>query len=113
MRKHIKSSWNSDRVAGSMLNKEHKARAVKPAPVVKIYKTSELFTRLYGREAYEAWVAREAEINELMHDRSRHSFGDIIAMREANYRQMKVAGKHRTKRTAKAPVMMQGLAKAA
>ena len=33
--------------------------------MTKTYKTSKLYTSLYGRAAYEAWKAREAEIDAL------------------------------------------------
>ena len=56
---------------------------------IKIEKASTCFTRLYGRAAYEAWKAREAEIDELMRRRV-CSHREIIALREANFRQMKL-----------------------
>ena len=56
---------------------------------VKTEKTSTCFTRLYGRAAYEAWKAREAEIDKLMRQRV-YSRREIIALREANFRQMKL-----------------------
>ena len=58
--------------------------------VIRTYKTSELYTKLYGREAYEAWKAREAEIDALM--RQGVSRRDVVAMREDNFRRMKAAG---------------------
>ena len=56
---------------------------------IKIEKASTCFTRLYGRAAYEAWKAREAEIDELMRRRV-CSRREIIELREANFRQMKL-----------------------
>ncbi len=56
---------------------------------LKIEKASTCFTRLYGRAAYEAWKAREAEIDELMRRRV-CSRREIIELREANFRQMKL-----------------------
>lgn len=97
MHKHIGSSWNSDRVAGSILNKERKERTAKPASTLKTYKTSDLYTELYGREAYEAWKDREEEISELMRDRTHYSVADIVFLREQNFRQMKAAGERRDK----------------
>jgi len=91
----LRSSWNPDRVAGSVLNREHKERVARPVSTIKTYKTGELFTRLYGRVAYESWVAREAEIDKLMKERRRYSISDIIYLREQNYRQMKSAGAKR------------------
>ena len=56
---------------------------------IKIEKASTCFTRLYGRAAYEAWKAREAEIDKLMRQRV-YSRREIIALREANVHQMKL-----------------------
>ena len=56
---------------------------------IKTEKASTCFTRLYGRAAYEAWKAREAEIDELMRRRV-CSRREIISLREANFRQMKL-----------------------
>ena len=56
---------------------------------IKTEKASTCFTRLYGRAAYEAWKAREAEIDELMRQRV-YSRREIIELREANFRQMKL-----------------------
>ena len=58
--------------------------------VIRTYKTCELYTKLYGRAAYEAWRAREAEIDALM--RRGVSRRDVVAMREDNFRKMKAAG---------------------
>ena len=58
--------------------------------VIRTYKTRELYTKLYGRAAYEAWRAREAEIDALM--RQGVSRRDVVAMREDNFRRMKAAG---------------------
>ena len=58
-------------------------------PSIKIEKASTCFTRLYGRAAYEAWKARETEIDKLMRQRV-YSRREIIALREANFRQMKL-----------------------
>lgn len=58
--------------------------------VIRTYKTSELYTKLYGRAAYEAWRAREVEINALM--RQGVSRRNVVAMREDNFRKMKAAG---------------------
>ena len=56
---------------------------------VKTEKASTCFTRLYGRAAYEAWKSREAEIDKLMRQRV-YSRREIIELREANFRQMKL-----------------------
>ena len=58
-------------------------------PSIKTEKASTCFTRLYGRAAYEAWKAREAEIDKLMRQRV-YSRREIIELREANFRQMKL-----------------------
>ena len=58
-------------------------------PSIKTEKASTIFTRLYGRAAYEAWKAREAEIDKLMRQRV-YSRREIIELREANFRQMKL-----------------------
>lgn len=58
--------------------------------VIRTYKASELYTKLYGRVAYEAWQSREAEIDALM--RQGVSRMDVVAMREDNFRRMKAAG---------------------
>ena len=57
---------------------------------IRTYKTSELYTKLYGRAAYEAWQMREAEIDALM--RRGVCRRDVVAMREDNFRRMKAAG---------------------
>ena len=61
---------------------------MKAAMKSKTEKASACFTRLYGRAAYEAWKAREAEIDELMRQ---HACGtkELAALREDNYRRMK------------------------
>ncbi len=56
---------------------------------LKIEKASTCFTRLYGRAAYEAWKAREAEIDKLMRQHV-YSRREIIELRESNFRQMKL-----------------------
>ena len=56
---------------------------------LKTEKASTCFTRLYGRAAYEAWKAREAEIDKLMRQRI-YSRREIIELRESNFRQMKL-----------------------
>ena len=55
----------------------------------KIGKASVVFTRLYGRAAYEAWKAREAEIDGLAKS-GQHSASSICHLREDNYRRMKL-----------------------
>ena len=60
--------------------------------VIRTYKTSELYTKLYGRAAYEAWQTREAEIDALM--RQGVCRRDVVTMREDNFRRMKAAGEN-------------------
>ncbi len=55
---------------------------------IKIEKASKCFTRLYGRAAYEAWKAREAEIDGLAKS-GQYSVSSICHLREDNYRHMK------------------------
>ena len=56
---------------------------------VKTEKASTCFVRLYGRAAYEAWKAREAEIDGLAKS-GQHSVSSICRLREDNYRRMKL-----------------------
>ena len=53
----------------------------------KVGKASVVFTRLYGRTAYEAWKAREAEIDGLAKS-GQHSVSSICRLREDNYRRI-------------------------
>ena len=55
----------------------------------KVGKASDVFTRLYGRAAYEAWKAREAEIDGLAKS-GHYSVASICRLREDNYRRMKL-----------------------
>ena len=66
-----------DRIGG-MINK-----------IKKVGKSSVVFTRLYGRAAYEAWKAREAEIDGLAKS-GQYSVSSICHLREDNYRRMKL-----------------------
>ena len=63
---------------GSMKNK-----------IKKVGKSSVVFTRLYGRAAYEAWKARKAEIDGLARS-GQYSVLSICHLREDNYRRMKL-----------------------
>ena len=56
---------------------------------IKIEKASKCFTRLYGHAAYEAWKAREAEIDGLAKS-GQYSISSICHLREDNYRCMKL-----------------------
>ena len=56
---------------------------------IKTQKTYNLFPRLYGRAAYEAWKAREAEIDGLAKS-GQYSVSSICHLREDNYRHMKL-----------------------
>ena len=53
-----------------------------------------LYTREYGKDAYQAWLRREAEITDLS-KRKRYSAREICRMREDSFRQMKAEGAHR------------------
>ena len=68
---------------------EYKNRKVIMKSTVKIEKASTCFTRLYGRAAYEAWKVREAEIDDLAR-RNVCRTAEIAALREANFRLMKL-----------------------
>ena len=59
--------------------------------MTKTYKTKMLYTSLYGREAYEVWKAREAEIDSLRLSGT-CSKASIVKMYEDNLRQLKAAG---------------------
>lgn len=59
--------------------------------MTKTYKTKMLYTSLYGREAYEGWKAREAEIDSLRLSGT-CSKASIVKMYEDNLRQLKAAG---------------------
>ena len=56
---------------------------------IKTQKTYNLFPRRYGRAAYEAWKAREAEIDGLAKS-GQYSVSSICRLREDNYRCMKL-----------------------
>lgn len=60
---------------------------------VRTYKTSKLYTSLYGRAAYEVWKAREAEIDALRVS-GKYSKKDVANMYEGNLRQLKSAGEN-------------------
>ena len=59
--------------------------------MTKTYKTKMLYTSLYGRAAYEAWKAREAEIDSLRQSGT-CSKASIVKLYEDNLRQLKTAG---------------------
>ena len=63
----------------------------KEKKMMKTYKTSKLYTSLYGRAAYEAWKAREAEIDALRMS-GKYTKKEIAKMYEDNLRQLKAAG---------------------
>lgn len=58
---------------------------------VRVYKTSKLYTSLYGRAAYEAWKIREAKIDVLRMS-GKYNKKEIAKMYEDNLRQLKSAG---------------------
>ena len=58
---------------------------------IETAKAADLFSREYGKDAYQAWRRREAEISELAR-RGRYSRREIIRMREDSFRQMKAEG---------------------
>ena len=62
-----------------------KGKEMKMKNSVRVYKTSKLYTSLYGRAAYEAWNARETEIDALRM-RGKYSKKEIAKMYEDNLR---------------------------
>ena len=58
--------------------------------MTKTYKTSKLYTSLYGRAAYEAWKSRETEIDALRVS-GKYGKKEIAKMYEDNLRQLKSA----------------------
>ena len=60
----------------------------------KTMNAAALYTREYGKDAYQAWRRREAEISELAR-RGRYSRREICRMREDSFRQMKAEGARR------------------
>ena len=58
---------------------------------IKTMKAADLFTREYGKDAYQAWLRREEEITELAKG-GRYSRREICRMREDSFRQMKAEG---------------------
>ena len=58
---------------------------------VRVYKTSKLYTSHNGRAAYEAWMAREDEIDALRMS-GKYSKKEIAKMYEDNLRQLKSVG---------------------
>jgi hypothetical protein len=87
--KNIRSSWNSDRVAACVLNKTRKVRTARPKSAIKVYKTSELYLNKYGNEAYEAWIARDAQIKEMSRDVKKWSKNAIIGLYRQSFLMMK------------------------
>ena len=69
--------------------------AMKMKNGVKVMKAPALYTREYGRDAYEAYMRREAEIDALMRDKKRYTVRDICTLREDNFRRMKAEGARR------------------
>ena len=63
----------------------------KEKKMTKTYKTSKLYTTLYGRAAYEAWKTREAEIDALRVS-GKYGKKEIAKMYEDNLRRLKSAG---------------------
>ena len=70
---------------------------------IKTMKAADLFTREYGKDAYQAWLRREAEITELAKG-GRYSRIEICHLREDSFRQMKAEGA-RWAATQSAPVV--------
>ena len=60
----------------------------------KTMNAAALYTREYGKDAYQAWLRREAEITDLSKGKG-HSAREICRMREDSFRQMKAEGARR------------------
>ena len=60
----------------------------------KTMNAAALYTREYGKDAYQAWLRREAEITDLSKGKG-HSAREICRMREDSFRQMKAEGTRR------------------
>ena len=58
---------------------------------VRVYKTSKLYTSLYGHAAYEVWKSREAKIDVLRMS-GKYNKKEIAKMYEDNLRQLKSTG---------------------
>jgi len=85
---HVNTSWNSDRIAASILNKPSKIHKPKLISTLRVMKASDRLAQLYGREAYQAWKRREAEIDALR-DSKRYARATLAEMYAENYRRMK------------------------
>ena len=75
---------------------------------IETAKAADLFTREYGKDAYQAWLRREAEITDLSKGKG-HSAREICRMREDSFRQMKAEGARLAaseKRTARKPLRL-------
>ena len=60
----------------------------------KTMNAAALYTREYGKDAYQAWLRREAEITDLSKGKG-YSAREICRMREDSFRQMKAEGARR------------------
>jgi len=58
---------------------------------IRTYKADKLYTTLYGRKAYEVYMAREAEIDKMMKDPHMER-SELCHLREQNFRRMKEEG---------------------
>lgn len=56
-------------------------------------RVNDVYTREYGKAAYEAWLSREAEINSVMRDRRRCTVAQIVRLREDSFRMMKAGSR--------------------
>ena len=61
----------------------------------RVYKAAALYTREYGKAAYQAWLAREAEITALAKT-GKLPPSSICGLRERNFRLMKAEGSRPT-----------------
>ena len=61
---------------------------------MRTFKAAMLYTRECGKAAYQAWLAREAEITEMAKTGKLPHF-EICKLREDNFRHMKAEGARR------------------
>ena len=84
----IRSSYNADRVATCCINKPHRSAARRLRGGCKTFNTRELYIKLYGLAAYQAWMRRETEIT-AMAAQGGYRADYITNLREENFRKMK------------------------
>ncbi len=84
----IRSSYNLDHVAMCCINKLHRSAVRRLKGGCKTFNTRELYIKLYGLAAYQAWMRRETEIT-AMAAQGGYRADYIANLREENFRKMK------------------------